>query len=144
MKKIFKGLFVFLILVLFSGCAKDYKEITSTKFMETLRNEKGYLVNTHTPIYDSNIETSISASGENVQFLFFEFGSEKEAKDYVTKNYKDSDGYKFKDYDKYIEVKNTKNGYFYLLQINKIVISGNSDIKSSKKEIKNIFKKLGY
>ena len=53
MKKILKGLFAFLFLVLLSGCAKDYKEITSTKFMDTLKAQEGYLINTHTPIYDS-------------------------------------------------------------------------------------------
>ena len=144
MKKIFKGLFIFLFLILLSGCAKDYKEITSTKFMEILKDENGYLINTHTPIYDSNIEESISATGENVQFLFFEFGSKKEAKDYVENNYKNLKGYKYKDYGNYIEVRNTKTGYFYLIQIDKMVIRANSDIKSSKKEIKKIFKQLGY
>lgn len=144
MKKIFKGLFVFLFLILLSGCAKDYKEITSTKFMEVLKNETSYLVNTHTALYDSNIETSIAASSEKAQFLFFEFGSEKEAKEYVKKNYKDFSGYKYKDYGTYVEVKSSKDGYFRLVQINKIVISASSDIKSSKKEINNIFKKLGY
>lgn len=144
MKKIFKGLFVFLFLVLLSGCAKDYKEITSAKFLETMRNQDNYSVNTHTPIYDSNIEKSISANGDEIQFLFFEFNSEKEAKAYIKNNYKDIKGYKYKDYGKYVEVKKTKDGYFYSLQINKMVISGFSDIKSNKKEIKNIFKKLGY
>ena len=136
MKKILKGLFAFLFLVLLSGCAKDYKEITSTKFMDTLKAQEGYLLNTHTPIYDSYIEKSIGASGDNVQFLFFVFDSEQSAKKYV-KN-------KYKDYGDYIEVKNTKGKYFRLIQINKTVISGSSDNKSEKKEINNIFKKLGY
>lgn len=144
MKKIFKGLFILLFLVLLSGCKKDFKEITYSTFMETLRNEKGFLVNTYTPIYDSNIEKSISASSENSQFLFFVFGNKEQAKSYVEKNYKDFKGYKFKDYGDYIEVKSTKDGYFYLVQINKTVIRGRSDFKKSKKEIKNIFKKLGY
>lgn len=143
MKKIFKGLFIFLFLVLLSGCAKDYKAITSTKFIETLKNE-GYLVNTHTPIYDSNTEESISASGKNTQFLFFVYDSEKDAKKYVANTYKKAEGYSYKEYDNYIIVKNTKNGYFYLVQVDKTVISANSDLKSSKKEINNIFKKLGY
>lgn len=144
MKKILKGLFAFLFLVLLSGCAKDYKEITSTKFMDTLKAQEGYLLNTHTPIYDSYIEKSIGASGEKAQFLFFVFDSEQSAKKYVKNNYKDFSGYKYKDYGDYIEVKNTKGKYFRLIQINKTVISGSSDNKSEKKEINNIFKKLGY
>ena len=94
MKKIFKGLFILLFLVLLSGCKKDFKEITYSTFMETLRNEKGFLVNTYTPIYDSNIEKSISASSENSQFLFFVFGNKEQAKSYVEKNYKNFKGYK--------------------------------------------------
>ena len=144
MKKIFKGLFIFLFLVLLSGCAKDYKAITSTEFIEKMNLEKGYLVNTHTPIYDSSITKSTSVNGNDIQFLFFEFENAKDAKNYVKKSYKDLGSYKYKDYGSYVVVKNTKGRYFYLIQIDNTVLSGNTDTKSNKKEINRIFKKLGY
>ena len=144
MKKIFKGLFVFLFLVLLAGCAKDYKATTTDKFIDAFSNDSEYLLNTHTPIYDTNIERSTAVSGKGIQYLFFEFDTEKNAKSYVKTNYKGIENYKYKDYSDYVEVKSTKGRYFRLVQVDKTVISGYSDTKSDKKEINRIFKKLGY
>ena len=145
MKKVIKGLFIFLFLVLLSGCTKDYKEITSTKFIDTFTEETEYSVNVQTQIYDFNAEKSVAASSEGVQFTFLVFESEKNAKSYVKTTYKDVEGYKYKDHGNYIEVKNSKRGT-RVIQINKTVISGDTILRTSKnkKEIKRLFKKLGY
>ena len=144
MKKILKGLFVLLFIFLLSACTKDYKSITYTKFIETFQSEREYLVNNETSILDNKFERFIEASGKNNLFVFYEFKTEEDAKNYVSLNYKNKKYFSYKDKNNYIIVKNTKNQYFYLIQIDKTVIIGSSDIKSNKKEIKRMFKKLGY
>ena len=144
MKKILKGLFVLLFIFLLSACTKDYKSITYTKFIETFQSEREYLVNNETSILDNKFERFIEASGKNNLFVFYEFKTEEDAKNYVSLNYKNKKYFSYKDKKDYIIVKNTKNQYFYLIQIDKTVIIGSSDIKSNKKEIKRMFKKLGY
>lgn len=144
MKKILKGLFILLFIFLLSACTKDYKAITYTKFIETFRIEEDYLVNNETSILDDKFERYIEASGKNNQFIYYEFKTEKDARNYVKLNYKNKSGYKYKDKKSYITVKNTKNRYFYLIQVDNTIIIGSSDIKSNKKEINRMFKELGY
>lgn len=144
MKKILKGLFVLLFLFLLSGCTKDYKPITYTKFIETFKSEVEYLVNDSTSVVDDKFERFVEASGKNNQFLFYEFKTEQDARKYVKLNYKNRKGFSYRDKKNCIIVKNTRGKYFYLIQIDKTIIIGNTDIKSNKKEIKRIFKKLGY
>lgn len=144
MKKILKGLFVLLFIFLLSACKKDYKSITYTKFIETFQSEREYLVNNETSILDNKFERFIEASGKNNLFVFYEFKTEEDARNYVSLNYKNKKYFSYKDKKDYIIVKNTKNQYFYLIQTDKTVIIGSSDIKSNKKEIKRMFKKLGY
>ena len=144
MKKILKGLFLLLFIVLLSACTKDYKAITYTKFIEVFKAEEGYLVNNETSIVDDKFNRYIEASGKNNQFIFYEFDTEKAARNYVKLNYKNKDGFKYKDKIDYITVKSTKDRYFYLLQVDKTIIIGNTEIKSNKKEINRMFKKLGY
>ena len=144
MKKILKGLFVLLFIFLLSACKKDYKPITYTKFIETFQSESEYLVNNQTASLEDKFERYIEAGGKNIQYIFYEFKTEKDARNYVSLNYKDKNNFKYKDKQDYIIVKNTKSGYFYLIQVDKIVIIGNTDIKSNKKEVNRMFKKLGY
>lgn len=144
MKKIFKGLFVLLFIFLLSACTKDYKPITYTKFIETFKAEEGYLVNNATSALEDKFERYIEASGKNNQFIFYEFKTEKDAKEYVKLNYTKNKYYKYSDKGSYSTVKKTKYGYFYLVQVDKIVLIGDTDIKANKKEINRMFKKLGY
>ena len=144
MKKILKGLFILLFIVLLSACTKDYKSITYTKFTEYFKTESEYLVNNNSYLVDDKFERFIEASGKNNQFIYYEFDSEESAREYVEVNYKNRKGYSYKDKKDYITVKNTKNGYFQLIQIDKTVIIGNTNIKSNKKEIKRVLKNLGY
>lgn len=144
MKKILKGLFVLLFLFILSGCTKDYKPITYTKFIETFKSEMEYLVNDRSPLIGDKFERYVEASGKNNQFIFYEFKTEKEAKSYVKLNYKNKKGFSYKNKSNCIIVKSTKGRYFYLIQIDKTVIIGNTEIKSNRREIKRIFKKLGY
>lgn len=144
MKKILKGLFVLLFLFILSGCTKDYKPITYTKFIETFKSEMEYLVNDRSPLIGDKFERYVEASGKNNQFIFYEFKTEKDAKSYVKLNYKNKKGFSYKNKSNCIIVKSTKGRYFYLIQIDKTVIIGNTEIKSNRREIKRIFKKLGY
>lgn len=144
MKKILKGLFVFSLIILLSACKKDYKAITYTKFIETFEAEEEYLVNNSTPIVDDKFERFIEASGKNNYYIFYEFETEEDARKYVSINYKNKKNYKYKDKKDYITVKSTKGRYFYLIQIDNTIIIGDTIIKSNKREINRMFKKLGY
>lgn len=139
MKKILKGLFILLFIILLSACTKDYKEISYTKFIDTFQ-EEGYLVNDS--YKDDRYARYIEASGKSSQFIFYEFESEEEARKYVKEDYSNKKYYTYKDKKDYITVKCKKDRYFYLVQIGKTVIVGNT--KSNKKEINRMMKKLGY
>ena len=97
MKKILKGLFLLLFIVLLSACTKDYKAITYTKFIETFNDESGYLVNNSTSSFEDRFERFIEAAGKNNQFIFYEFKTEKDARQYAVENYKYRKNYSFKD-----------------------------------------------
>ncbi len=144
MKRIIKGLFILLFLFVLSGCTKDYKPITYTKFIETFRTEMDYVINDGTSSFDDRFERYVQAGGKNNQFVFYEFKTEKAARKYVSSNYKNVKNYRYKDKRDYIIVKSTKGRYFYLIQVDKTVLVGSSEIKSNKKEIMRIFKELGY
>lgn len=143
MKKILKGIFILLFIVLLSACTKDYKAITYTKFIETFQ-EEGYIVNNSSSQQSDKYERFIEASGKNNQFTYMEFKDEEEARNYVKTNYSKKKNYKYKDKKNYITVKSTKERYFSLIQIDKIVIVGNTYTKSNKKEVNRMLKKLGY
>lgn len=144
MKKILKGLLILLLVVTLSACKKDYKAITYTTFIESFRETSDYLINDSTSYVDDKFERLIEASGKNNQFIFYEFKTEEQARKYAEVNYKNRKGFNYRDKKDYIIVKNTKDGYFYLIQIDKTIIIGNTSIKSNKREIKRVFKKLGY
>lgn len=143
MKKIIKGLFIFSIMFILCAC-KKYEPITYTKFMEEFNNKEGYIVNNQTLRYENLFERYIEVVGNNNQFSYYEFKTEDDARKYITDNYKDRKKYSFKDKKKYILVKCTDKMYFKAIQVDKIVIIGNTNIKSNKKEINNILKNLGY
>lgn len=144
MKKIIKGLLVFLFIIIISGCTKNYKAITYKDFIDAFQSESKYYVNEKNLILDNEFERHIEASGNNNQFVFYEFDTEESAKEYVASYFKGKKRFKYSDKKKYIIVKSTSAGYFYLVQIDNIVVMGDTSNKSNKKEIKRIFKKLGY
>ena len=144
MKKILKGLCILLFIFILSACTKDYKPITYTKFMETFKSEPEYLINNKTPLVDEKFERFIIAAGKNNQFTFYELKTEEAARNYVELNYKGQKGYSYKDKKDYIVVKNSKGGYFYLIQIDNVIVIGNTEIKANKKEVNRIFKELGF
>lgn len=144
MKKILKGLIFIFTIIIITGCTKNYSSITYTKFNEVLNEQKGYMVSNQTNKYADKFERCLEAVGNNNQFLYYEFKTTEQAKKYIEDNYKGRKKYRFKDKKKYITVKCTKDMYFYAIQIDKSVIIGSSNIKKNKKEIKTIFKALGY
>ena len=144
MKKILKGIIALLFIFILSACCKDYKSITYTKFIESFKEESGYLVSNETSLLSDKFERYIEASGKNNQFIYYEFKTEEDARNYVSINYKDRKYFSYKDKKNYMTVKSTKSGYFYLVQVDNTIIIGNTDIKSNKREIKRILKKLGY
>ena len=143
MKKILKGIIVLSLIVLLSAC-KKYEPITYTKFTETFNNKENYIVNNQTLRYENLFERYIEVVGNNNQFAYYEFKTPEEAKKYITDNYKDRRKYRFKERENYIEVKCTDKMYFRAIQVDKIVIVGNTNVKKNRSEINKILKELGY
>ena len=144
MKRIITAVIIVISVFVLSGCNRNYDAITYTKFNEIFKEKKDYNIINQTLKYEDRFERCLEASGKNIQFLYYEFKTEEEARNYISDNYKNRKKYKFKDKKNSIIVKCTNKMYFYAVQVDKIVIVGNSPIKKNKKEIKKIFKELGY
>ena len=144
MKRIIMVVGILLCGIFLAGCSRNYNSITYTKFTETFKNKNDYLVINQTLKYEDKFERCIEANGKNIQFIYYEFKTEKEARKYMKDNYSNRNKYSYKDRKKYITVKCTDNMYFYVIQIDSTIIVGNSSVKNNRKEIKHIFKELGY
>lgn len=144
MKRIITAVIIVISVFVLSGCNRNYDAITYTKFNEIFKEKKDYNIINQTLKYEDRFERCLEASGKNIQFLYYEFKTEEEARNYISDNYKNRKKYKFKDKKNSIIVKCTNKMYFYAVQVDKIVIVGDSPIKKNKKEIKKIFKELGY
>ena len=143
MKRIISVVLILCSLFL-TACSKNYDSITYTRFIETFKDKEGYIVNNESIKYEDRFERYLVSSNNKVQFLYYEFKNEKEAKEYVSINYKNRKKYKYKSSKNNIIVKCTSGMYFYLIQSDKMVLIGNAQNKSDKREVKRILKELGY
>lgn len=143
MKRIYVLLLTLGVLLLV-GCTKDYKAIAYTKFVKTFENDSNYILDNQSLKYENQYERFLDATGEKTKYYFYEFKTKEEARDYMISNYKDRDGFKFKDKNKYIEVIKNDEIYFQIIQVDNIIVSGTANSSKDKKEVLNIFKKLGY
>lgn len=144
MKRIIMAVLLVFGLFLLTGCIKNNKTITYTKFMEIFKDKEGYFINNQTLKYEDKFERCIEANGNNTQFLYYEFKTEEQARKYLEDNYKNRKKYSYRDNKKYITVKCTDKMYFYAVQIDKVVLIGDTQIKSNRKIVKNIFKEFGF
>ena len=144
MKRNLLAIVILITCFLLTGCLNNKKAITYTTFNETFKNNKDYLIINQTIKYEDKFERCLEANGNNTQFLYYEFKTEKQAKKYLKDNYQGRKKYRYLEGKTYTTVKCTDNMYFYAVQIDKSVVVGNSPKKSNKKEIKKIFKELGY
>ena len=144
MKRIFGVLLIMFSLFFITGCTKNYKSITYTNCKEFFNKKSDFIVDNQTLKYEDKFERFIEASGTNTEFTYIEFKSEEAARKYMTDNYKSLKEYKLKDKKKYMTVDYKVNKYMHIVQIDKIVIYGQTPVASNKKEVKRIFKELGY
>lgn len=144
MKRIITVVAIFIFSLFLTGCTKNYKPITYTKFNEVFKDKNDFMIVNQTLKYQDRFERCIEASGKNIQFIYYEFKTEEEAREYLSENYKDRKKYRYKSNQKYSTVKCKDNMYFEAVQVDKIVLVGNSPMKANKKIIKGIFKELGY
>lgn len=144
MKRIITVVTIFLFSLFLTGCTSSYKPITYTRFSETFKNKRSFMIVNQTLRYQDRFERCIEASGRNVQFIYYEFKTTDDAKKYLEDNYKGRKKYKYKSNNKYSKVRCKDDMYFEAIQIDKTVIIGNSPVKANKKLIRSIFKELGY
>lgn len=134
-----------LFLVLFvSACSKSYNSITYTKFKEVMGSKLNYAITDNALDAEGIYKKYYTAIKDDVIISFYEFDSEKEAKEYVKKNYDNKKYYSYKSTDDYSTVKYSNIGYFRLIQVDNIVVSGSSEKDSSKSIINNALSELGY
>ena len=131
-------------LFLLTGCTKNYISMPYTKFVETFNKKEGYIVKDITLTTGSVFERAYLAGVEDIQFVYYEFKSTEEARNYVKENYYDRKNYSYDDKGSYITVNCTDAMYFNLVQVDKMVLEGVSDNYSDKGTINGIFKELGY
>lgn len=144
MKNIIKFVSIIFILVLFSGCAKDYKKLTYTAYNEYFNAKKGYVVLDHSTDFGLNVIRSLEAGNGDIQIMYMEFSDDKEAINYIKKSYDNTDKYKVKMKDDYSIIKSNKGSYFKLYRVDNIIVYGMAQDKKNKKEVNNILKDLGY
>ena len=144
MKRILMVVMLIIISLFFTGCTNNYKPITYTRFNEVFKNKNNFMIINQTLKYQDRFERCIEASGNNIQFIYYEFKTTEDAVNYLKDNYKGRKKYRYKSNNKVSTVKCKDNMYFEAVQVDKIVIVGNSPLKVNKKIIKSIFKELGY
>ena len=144
MKRIILTIALVLVGGLFlTGCTKNYVALTYTKFVETFNKKSEYIVKDMT-LQTAAFDKAYVAGIGDIQYIYYEFDTVDNAKDYVKVNYDNRDGYSYKDKGTYIEVVCTNNMYFRLIQVDKMIIIGTSDNYNDKGEINKILKELGY
>ena len=144
MKRVFGVFLIIISIIVLTGCTKNYKAITYTNFIEFFNKKANFIVDNQTLKYEDKFERFIEVSGENTEFTYIEFKSEEAARKYMIDNYQSLKEYKLKDKEKYMTVEYKINKYMRIIQIDKIVIYGQTPVASNKKEVKKIFKELGY
>lgn len=142
-KRILCTLVIVLSVLFICACSKEYSSVTYKKFVDKMGNQLGYTVVDKTISYEDIYQRYYSANKENVLFIFYEFKDAETAKEFM-KDYDNKKGYSYKSTDDYTIVKNSKSGYLKIIQVDNVVISGSSEKSSGKKEIKKVFKELGY
>ena len=144
MKRIIVVVSLFVFTFFLTGCSNNSNSIsiTYTKFSEVFNNKADYNLINQTIKYEDSYERFLEASGKDIQFLYYEFKTEDDAKKYLKDNYKHRKKYKYKNRNGSITVKCTSGMYFYAVQNGKTVVIGDSPNKKNKKEIQKIFKEL--
>lgn len=144
MKKVFsKVITILVMIILVSGCGKDYKKLSYIDYNEYFNEKEGYLMIDHSSENGLEIIRDLEAGNGDIQVMYLEFMTEEEAEKYIKENFND-DNYKVKDKETYTIVKNTKNRYFKLYKVDNVIVYALSNDKKDKKEINSILKDLGY
>ena len=138
-----KVITILIMIVLMSGCGKNYKKLSYIEYNEYFNKKQDYLMIDHSSENGLEIIRDLEAGNGDIQVMYLEFMTEEEAEKYLKENF-DDDNYKTKDKETYTIVKNTKNRYFKLYKIDNVIIYALSNDKKDKKEINSILKDLGY
>ena len=140
MRKKFEILLIFILFIFITGC-KNYSLFNYSSFIEFFNNKSGFQINDKTLNYEDIYQRCIEVNKDDIQFIYYEFKTEEEAKNYVKKNY-DNSNFKTKIGKKYSISKSNTSGYFYLVQKENVIVIGNTENAKSKKELKSIFKEF--
>ncbi len=135
---------ILMTIFIFTGCDKDYKKLSYTRYNEYFNNKSNYMTIDHSSDRGTEIIRDLESGNGTIQIMYIEFKTEDDASSYIKKMYSKKDGYKYKKENDVTIIKNTNGMYFKLYKIDNTVLYGISLEKKDKREINNILKDLGY
>lgn len=144
MKRILKGVILTLIVILSSACMSNIKKLSYTEFNEYFSNKKGFHINDSTGHYDIEIRRFLEAGNGDFQITYIEFDNEKSADEYVKTMYKDTSKYKVKSKKDVTFVKENKPSFLRLYKKDNVIVSGITNNKKARREVKRVLRDLGY
>ena len=144
MKRILRGLSLVLIIILFSGCMGKIRKISYTEFNEYFSNKKGFVIKDSTGSYDIQIRRFLEAGNGDFQINYIEFDNQKNADKYIKSLYSDTKKYKIKNKKDYTFIKSNKSTFLRLYKKDNVIVSGMTNNKKARREVKRVLRDLGY
>lgn len=141
MKKKISGLII-LVLLLVTGCSKNYTAIPYNKFLSTFDDYKEYKVINKSTVDEGIYEKSYEVGNGKISFYYLEFSSSKKAEEYMDLSY-NNESFKYKKEKNYIVAKRKISKlYIKAIKVEKIVIIGMGNKYLNRFEINKIFKQM--
>lgn len=143
MKKMLKLSVLVLTIFLFSGCKNDYAKVSYREFNGLFNDLDEYQVINKSLINQGIFKKSFEAGNEKYTYYYYEFDNQKEAEDYMSRNYKNEDGYTYDKNKKYTVVKHKTGSYMKGIRVDNVIIIGQGKSFFDRFEINKIMGKLG-
>lgn len=143
MKKLFKLLFVFTFVFILSGCMKNVEKLSYTTYNEYF-TKHAYDIIDNTNQHDLEVRKYIESGNGKIAFTYIEFDTEASAKKYLKNMYLVDKDNKVKEKKTYTFIKNTKNQYLKVYQVDNVILVGFADNKKFKRDVNRVLKELGY
>lgn len=145
MKKNIKVILTLFIVIILTGCSKDYTAISYSKFISEFDNRENYNIIDKTSINQGIYKRSYEAGNGDLNFFYLEFNDNKEAKSYMKRNYKDNDEFSYNNEKDYAVAKTKlSKRYIKVINVDNVVIIGKSEKFFDRFSVNKIYKELGY
>ena len=143
MKRILSIVLCIGLVLTITGCVKKVDKMTFTQFNEYFFTNK-YDIIDNTNKYGIETRRYFEAGDGKIQFFYIEFDNNKNAKKYIEGMYSNQPGSKTKVTKDYTYIKNTKNQYMKLYNVDNVIFIGITYDKKYKRQVNKVLKDLGY